>query len=138
MDTQEILSKIDLNSWFDLWHIHVDWDSEGETSWEKRKIYLKKLFDIYDTLSINIKKHHSNFQLWCLIDLEDSGSDSVYLHTKNPNEDNYPIRFKKDPGEFIWKYPLLEFIKDNNFEFFRDFEYRCVIAFKNDIGDNLL
>lgn len=34
------------------------------------------------------------FQIWIIIDLNDSGQDAIYMHTKNPNSNNFPIKWQ--------------------------------------------
>ena len=44
----------------------------------------------------------SNFQSWLFVDPGDAGADAVYLHTPNPNADNYPFNvgeYAEDTGD---------------------------------------
>jgi hypothetical protein len=79
------------NSWFDLWHTHLDWNGEGNKSWQKREKYLTKHIELYHKLSEKLKTYPHPFQLWVEIDEEDADQDAVYIHTPNPNEDNFPL-----------------------------------------------
>ncbi|MBK7855281.1 MAG: hypothetical protein IPJ79_10575 [Bacteroidetes bacterium] len=36
------------------------------------------------------------YQVWIEIYEKDSSDDAVYIHTKNPNSDNFPLRVKSD------------------------------------------
>jgi len=87
-------------SWFDLWHTHVDWDGEGNKDWKKREMFLAELFGLYDQYKSELKKYPQEYRLWVTIDDNDSGQDAVYIHTKNPNADNFPI---KVPGDKVLK-----------------------------------
>lgn len=80
------------NSWFDLWHTHVDWDGKGNESPQLRKIYLEKLLETFTQLKSELSNYPHEFQLWMIINVEDSSDDGVYIHTKNPNDDNFPLK----------------------------------------------
>ncbi|QHT69561.1 hypothetical protein GXP67_24395 [Rhodocytophaga rosea] len=78
------------NSWFDLWHTHVDWDGNGNRNWEARLPYLNDLVVKYNKLKIELKHSPKDYQLWILIDEQDSAEDALYIHTRNPNANNFP------------------------------------------------
>jgi hypothetical protein len=96
------VSKLDFSggpgSWFDLWHTHVDWKGEGNKNWTVREKFLTKLFRLFRQYKTALKSYPNDYQLWIEIDVNDSGEDAVYIHTKNPNSDNFPI---KVPGDKI-------------------------------------
>ena len=87
-------------SWFDLGHTHVDWDGDGNKDWKNRERFLTELFGLYDQYKSELKKYPREYQLWVTIDDNDSGQDAVYIHTMNPNADNFPI---KVPGDEVLK-----------------------------------
>ena len=60
-------------SWFDLWHTHVDWDGKGNRDWATRKKYLKLLRGTFDKLKLELKRYPHDFQLRIVIDENDSG-----------------------------------------------------------------
>ena len=78
------------------WHTHVDWDGKGNHDWKTRKKYLKQLLDQFDQLKLKLRTYPHDFQLWIMIDENESGDDCVYIHTKNPNADNFPIKVTAD------------------------------------------
>ncbi|MDJ1502488.1 hypothetical protein [Xanthocytophaga agilis] len=78
-------------SWFDFWHTHVDWKRKGNQSWKARLPYLKELIDSFHYLKDALKMYPKDYQLWILIDEKDSGEDAVYIHSENPNQDNFPL-----------------------------------------------
>lgn len=80
------------NSWFDLWHTHTDLDGTGNKSPELRKVYLDKLFTTFMELKSKLRSYPHKFQIWITINEEDSSEDGIYIHTKNPNGDNFPIK----------------------------------------------
>ena len=79
-------------SWFDLWHTHVDWDGEGNTDWLVRKRNLHRLMELYTQYKQQLSAYPREYQIWISIDDVDSGQDAVYIHTKNPNADNFPYK----------------------------------------------
>src|SRR5258708_27262684 len=83
-------------SWFDLWHTHVDWGGEGNKDWKKREKFLTELLGLYEQYKVSLSKYPRDYQLWVKIDDKDSGQDAVYIHTKNPNTDNFPIKVLGD------------------------------------------
>lgn len=103
-------------SWFDLWHTHVDWDGNGNKDWRTRKKYLKKLLETFHQLKLELKTYPHDFQLWIMIDENESGDDSVYIHTKNPNADNFPIKARADNKNTIKDKDLKEFVDSLDFE----------------------
>jgi hypothetical protein len=80
------------NSWFDLWHIHTDLEGIGNKSPELRKVYLDKLLATFMELKSKLRHYPHKFQLWISISEENSFEDGVYIHTKNPNGDNFPLK----------------------------------------------
>jgi hypothetical protein len=58
-------------------------------------------------------------QVWLLIDAYDGSADAVYLHTSNPNQQNFPNPF----DDLDWTAPvpdrLREFLVDPDWEFGR-------------------
>ena len=91
-NSEETLSKLDLDGWFDLWHIHIDWDGKGN-----RPVNLLRATELtYETL----KKVESLFayrkndvQCFALFK-NDTALNSIYVHTENPNGGEYPFAFE--------------------------------------------
>jgi len=104
------------NSWFDLWHTHVDRDGKGNESPEARKAYLNKLLTSFIELKSELRDYPHKFQIWILLNEEDSSEDGIYIHTKNPNGDNFPLKITSDnnyqPNNMVVK----EFIKHTDLE----------------------
>jgi len=103
-------------SWFDLWHTHVDRDRKGNKDWKTRKGYLKQLLETFDQLKLKLRTYPHDFQLWIMIDENESGDDCVYIHTKNPNADNFPINVTVDNKNAIKDKDLKEFLDSLDFE----------------------
>lgn len=83
----------DSNAWFDNWHMHFDWKGFGNNSFKKRKPHLDKLFRHFGLLETQTKKLKKDFQLYAVILDYDSYYDALFLHTTNPNSDNFPFQY---------------------------------------------
>ena len=106
-------------SWFDMWHTHVDWDGEGNKNWEKRKEYIDRLVSLYNDLKNRLTNYPKQFQLWIWILESDSSQDAVYVHTPNPN-DNFPITLKKERGQETKDKRLHDYIAKLGFDIIED------------------
>jgi hypothetical protein len=87
--------KLDLgnpNTWFDRWHYHLDWCGYGNSSFNRRRPHLDKLFRHFDILVNKTKNLKSNFQLYAVLLDFDSASDALFLHTPNPNNSQFPFK----------------------------------------------
>ena len=58
-------------------------------------------------------------QAWLQIDAFDSSQDAVYLHTANPNSDNFPNAFKGTRWDAPIPDRLKEFVADSSWQFGR-------------------
>jgi hypothetical protein len=103
-------------SWFDLWHTHVDWDGKGNKDWKTRKKYLREILEMFDEFKRDLQTYPYDFQLWIIVDENDSAQDSVYIHTKNPNVENFPIKLKADGENGIKDQRLKKFVDSLAFE----------------------
>ena len=81
----------DENSWFDLWHTHTNYEDEGDFSWKKRATCLQKLIELYHYFQKQLENYPKPFQLWIEIWENDPSEDAIYIHTPNPNSNNFPI-----------------------------------------------
>ncbi len=82
------------SEWFDLWHSHPasgDSGAPGSDAWRKR---LRSLFAAWGRVEIAAGRLARPWQSWLVIDPAEPGQDAVYLHTPNPNRDNFPYRFE--------------------------------------------
>ena len=100
----------------DLWHTHVDWDRKGNKDWGTREKYLGQLLRTFDELKLKLRDYPKDFQLWIMIDENDGGEDCVYIHTKNPNADNFPIKVTADNKNTIKNKKLKDFVDSLDFE----------------------
>lgn len=104
------------NSWFDLWHIHTDLEGTGNKSPELRKVYLDKLLATFMELKSKLRHYPHKFQIWILLNEEDSSEDGIYIHTKNPNEDNFPLKLIPENNHTSSNIPVIDFIKHTDLE----------------------
>src|SRR5690606_33701579 len=81
-----------------------------------RKKYLNQLLETFDQLKLKLRTYPHDFQLWIMIDENESGDDCVYIHTKNPNTDNFPIKLTADNKNAIKNKDLKEFVDSLDFE----------------------
>ncbi|WP_163101614.1 hypothetical protein [Peribacillus alkalitolerans] len=81
--------------WFNLWHAHLDFYGFGNDSLRIRREHIKAHIDLYKNLLKKLESFEKPYQSWILIDDEDAGSDAVYIHTPNPNNDDFPLKVEK-------------------------------------------
>lgn len=79
-------------TWFDNWHLHFDWKGYGNDSFKRRKPHLDKLFRHFDLLVGKTQQLKKDFQLYCILFDFDSYSDTLFLHTPNPNNSQFPFQ----------------------------------------------
>jgi hypothetical protein len=90
--------------WFDLWHAHPDWEGHGNRSWEDRRRHLEAGFLMFRRVLAQLRDWPVPHQVWLVIDAIDSAQDAVYVHTPNPNADNFPYSF----DHVSWEVPVPE------------------------------
>jgi len=85
-----------LDSWFDLWHCHVDWEGDGNLSRLYRQVQLWALFRTMRKFQHITQHDRHRYQIFACVHEKDSGGDAVYIHTENPNETPFPYVLKVD------------------------------------------
>ena len=97
--------KIDTSDsdWYDLWHFHPDMAGAGNENSEARQVCLQALQIAYEKILEQLKDWGTSYQSWILINPTDSGQDAVYVHTPNPNKQNFPYQF--DGADWSIKVP---------------------------------
>lgn len=81
-------------SWFELMHWHPDIYGTGNADLEARKACTSLAKQYLSTAMNALRWWSKPSQCWCLIDPSDSGQDSIYVHTKNPNRASFPFEFE--------------------------------------------
>lgn len=114
----------DDDSWFDLMHFHVE-DIIEDNGINSKLEALKVLVDAYEDFAKKLKEYPKPFQLWIEVRegdlLED---DSIYLHTENPNRNNFPITLlNENTGIEITNHELHEYIMDLDFEVLYNYSF---------------
>lgn len=79
--------------WFDYWHVHYDDHGYGNKSFKRRKPHLDMLFRHYTIAANEMLQTNTEFQLWIFVNDFNSYEDSLYFHTPNPNEANFPHKY---------------------------------------------
>lgn len=92
--TEHLRLDFGKGSWFDLWHTHLDFMGHGNRSIKIRREHVKAHIALYKSLLKNLEIFEKPFQTWIGKDGQDAGSDAVYIHSLNPNEDNFPLKIK--------------------------------------------
>lgn len=82
-----------ISGWHDLAHWHVDSRGYGNESWRARRAHLEVLFCRFRRLLEHLDGRTEPYQCWVLVSAVDSSQDALYLHTPNPNADNFPAAF---------------------------------------------
>jgi hypothetical protein len=82
--------KLDNESWFDFWHVHLDFFGVGENSLKIRREHIKAHVALYNRLLKQLEGFGKPCQTWICIHEQDPISDAVYVHTPNPNDDYFP------------------------------------------------
>lgn len=96
------------DSWFDIWHSHLDFQGHGNSGIIIRREHIKAHIALYESLLKRLETFEKPFQSWVGIDDQDAGSDVVYIHIPNPNEDNFPLRI----ANINWLVELPLYFKD--------------------------
>ena len=107
------------SGWYDYMHWHVDWPGMGNLRWRERREHLAALFTTFRRLLAETAGWSTPHQVWLQIDAFDSAQDAVYLHTPNPNAENYPNTFEGTAWDAEIPERLREFVIDPTWQFGR-------------------
>lgn len=91
--------ELDNESWFDTYHIHLDWDGVGNKSTKIRREHVKAYLNLYERVLNQLEIFGGPYQSWILLHGEDASQDAVFIHTPNPNDDNFPLKI----NELNWR-----------------------------------
>ncbi|MFB7155699.1 hypothetical protein [Lysinibacillus sp. NPDC056232] len=94
--------------WFDIWHTHLDFYGLGDSSLKLRRAHIKAHIILYNRLLKNLQVFEKPYQSWIELVDEDAGLDGVYIHTSNPNDNNFPLKLEN----IEWDYPIPKQYKD--------------------------
>ncbi|MDX8363355.1 hypothetical protein [Cytobacillus sp. IB215316] len=96
------------DSWFDFWHIHLDFYGRGNRNLKVRREHIKAHISLYNNLLKKLEQYDKEYQSWVYICEDDTGSDAVYIHTPNPNYDYFPHQIR----DLQWKCEIPKSFKD--------------------------
>ena len=83
----------DEDGWCDLWHTHFDWSGDGNCGVAERQRFIEQLLEFFRDVEAHTANWTKPKQQWIVIHENDSSQDAVYLHTPNPNRNNFPYPF---------------------------------------------
>ena len=78
---------------------------------------LRQLFALYQQLCDLVEHWKKPTQAWVVIDAVDSSQDALYLHSENPNGDNFPYEFDRVDWGGLPPTWLKEFLSHEKHEF---------------------
>ncbi len=87
------LDRVDINSWFDLWHTHIDWKSKGNKCPETRLAAANLTYSVFQLAEQKAKARTAPIQLWAIF-YSDTGRNAIYYHTPNDNGSDFPFAFE--------------------------------------------
>jgi len=88
--------ELDLSdsSWYNLWHIHLDWDGITNVSHTHRRNHILYYIRILEKIEKLTSKNKRDFQTWILLDGYRGYNDAIYFHSSNPHTE-FPIKFNE-------------------------------------------
>jgi len=86
------LQEIDIESWFDFWHVHPDWYFKGNRDSEMRAWVVTITYDFLKVVETFTEAQQDRLQVWASI-AEDTGNNAVFIHSENPNGTDFPYDF---------------------------------------------
>lgn len=108
--------RVDIDDWFDYWHTHADWRGDGNRGARHRRRHLASSFTMFRRLLEQADGARGPVQVFMLIDALDSSQDAVYVHTPNPNRDNFPMRYESTEWDFRVPAILREFLAEPDWQ----------------------
>ena len=100
--------QCDKDAWFDLWHSHLDFSGYGNHSLGIRRSHIQAHIALYKNILKKLEPFEKPYQSWIHIDDKDAGVDAIFIHTPNPNEDNFPL----EVDNLKWNCTIQSFFQD--------------------------
>jgi hypothetical protein len=88
---------LDDDSWYNIYHLHLDWKGITDYSVRNRRSYIKWYLLFLDKIEALTEGDSKPFQAWILLDSGFGSADAVYFHTENPHS-QFPLKF----DDFEW------------------------------------
>jgi hypothetical protein len=82
--------NLDESSYFAYHHYHPDRFGYGNLNWRMRARHLEAIAFVFATLAQQLNQFDKPHQVWIYLDA-DAQYDAVYVHSPNPNGDNFPL-----------------------------------------------
>ena len=83
--------KLDDEYWFDLWHTHLDFWGRGKLGSKIRKEHITAHLALYNNILNQLEHFKKPYQTWVSISENEPCMDAVFIHSVNPNNDNFPL-----------------------------------------------
>ena len=84
-------SYIDIDDWFNDWHVHPDFYGHGNASLRIRKAHLRIALGALQDMRQHLAKKQIEHQIYMTIALEDASQDALHVHTSNPYGTPFPL-----------------------------------------------
>lgn len=78
-------------AWYDFWHYHPDWEGYGNLNWPMRARHIDAPALLFTRFASQLSQYPKPYQLWIYLDVNDAAQDAVFVHTPNPNRDDFPM-----------------------------------------------
>lgn len=101
------IDRLDLTSWFDYWHTHVDWYGRGNSRSENIPEIAAATVRLPHYLEMAASGRSEPIQIWATL-CGNTMDNAVCAHSKNPNGTVYPHDF---PG-VTWDSPVPDWVAD--------------------------
>lgn len=86
------IDRLDIKSWFDYWHTHVDWKGKGNRCPESRRRVIEIGYGLLQVLEQRNLGRQDPLQRWMTV-AENAADDAVWMHSPNPNGTPFPHDF---------------------------------------------
>ncbi|PRO42820.1 hypothetical protein [Bacillus sp. LLTC93] len=86
--------QLDHDYWFDFFHTHLDFFGVGKNSLKIRREHIKAHIALYNRLLKQLEAFEKPYQTWICIHEQDPMLDAVYVHSPNPNDDDFPHKLE--------------------------------------------
>ena len=86
------LDELDMNSWFNFWHTHEDWDGKGNRCTENRASAAALGYQLLMTAEELSCHRGADVQCWATF-CEDTRNNAIYIHSDNPANSPFPYDF---------------------------------------------
>jgi DNA replicative helicase MCM subunit Mcm2 (Cdc46/Mcm family) len=108
------ISLLNAKTWFDMHHIHTDWEGKGNNNPINRNNSIYLIYKCLEYTEEFTLKYPKEIQTWIFIH-ENSYDDAIYIHTHNDNKSQYPYNFEGNNTSWnITDNPYLNKIVDIN------------------------